>query len=1698
MTDTSTLQRRWMRSLTDIQIGVFPLSSPASSLLFPLVEGSFNATYRELRTGFVPPLQMPAETASVDVAQQWQWLVANAHGSLTAQVGIGFISGAKGKLFAPLFTAPLGELDSRVGHLQLDAGVKLELNTTLVRLLTKKLKLGTAWLRRGRTASGFNLDAVVDALSEACSRTNLELVRQGRIGLVSRGHNSIYTDLKTHVDTYLESPLVTQFSQQAEPALLAQTLDADSLGKSLFTPLPASQHQLQVPAAFGEQRSFILSGPPASGKTDAVVNSLAQAIANGRTTLVVGSPKTLHQLYERTRKAGFEHLFLTVDEGPAANQNAQTALSQAWDRPVNADDEYLKSCRAAVTSLSADLDLYRTQVHEPGPNQLSAWQAYTAQLLTAAELDKNELGMAQTLAAEPNFPYQPADRVTAAKLGQELAELDANSVNGLGANPWSLAGASLENIDREVLQSKLRVLEDAILRAHPAVLEIMSSCTDLRTWGVFARWLDLLESGFGRPPVNLPEKERGEVIDSLTELKHSFETLRKNAQPLMEVAAGAYHAGKDIDLLRDARHAEASGSMTRNSRRKAILAELQPYLSAPVSANRVTQLLEDLAVLRIQAETLGSRIEKNPVLGLQDFDTLGDDAQSRFLSHADTVLTAIRLAQDLPNRKEDLVTLIPIARDGGALGKQVREIAAGFAGIMECLQSTSQDLEKWADALPPLARYLQVRKVWSAALSTYDSTLDDMVAYRAITPKLKAAGLELLGNWVGSGRLVGKSIQGVLEHALSIAAVSERERALLQFGFQASVQREQVERLAFSAAELRRGIVNQIISRGGIFAKRADKDTLRRFGAKLRRDDFSITSALSEDLEGILTRTPIVGLTPTQVAKYLKVPAVGVLFDGVIILEAADLGEGAVIKALAAATHAMFVAALPAPLTFSRGRARSAYTQALSAGLPECRFTLRYGTNLSDAPAFFTSLLAPKITTWLPAGDSYQPAHILELPATSEALPFTLNNELPGFTTGNVSRKWCESAGNLLLNLAYQNPRSTLNAVTHTNEAAAGIRWYLQTLASRTGEPLPPIEVVCLGQAPGICATDAQVFFCGADASPRATKNSVTLDFSIAVIRALLSVNRRVFFVLDRNLNRHALPPLLQDILAGVDQPATVLNAAAHQADEGGVSTVVTDYLARIFTKAGLEVRVFAGKHPYRADLAVRGGKDAPWLALILDTPARASLENTWDSQVGINQYLQEECGFGAVHHLYLTELMGDIDEVTRQVVSLALDLAFPGDILENSIASDDVVEAASHLHTKAGVKNLFEDPGRAAWQVPARLRHSPAKPSATVPPGSRQSAQKAANQVETGVLNQVSAAQRLQKNARIEDMPPEHLRKTRSTAPVVSDMPPEAFTHLHRDEIAVSNAPTLADELGAMGASWVAEMASTDTSHIGKISQPGLTSFAPLFTSETTSEEHLNTPSQLVNRKADPTPDAPELAAKVPLPETAPATSAAASLPRLQPKTPNLPEFTAPQATEKPRQTRVEHAGHSQVEPLVPQGKPLTNLGDKDILDNLNDPGAAATISRALDDILRTEGPVGSARLAKLVADAYGMQRLHPKRRDRILSLLSSEGARVSTNFGDFVWPANLEPRDYRQFRTGSIYGQRTITDICDEEFNNAVEWVIATQSPLEDEASEAVCRVLDLTPARTKIRPRMQLALARLEQSGRLVVKNGSYHLE
>lgn len=1688
----------WALSLTDKQVGVTPLASPAAALAFPFSDDSLNTTYRQLRAGGT--FQLSAASGDADAqlttAEHWHWLLANRSDGLELQLALGFLVANRGDLRFPVFQGRLNpDPDRPLGYLQLAKDEKLNLNNTLVRLLQQKFQISSRWVGVGRSARGLDLDAILEALQEALKDSPLQdkmhLERQAAVGLAHCDWSTVAADLKAHLEDYRSSALVQRYATSSSPTQLSEDSDTTTLSGDIFAPLKADRKQLLVPKFFGQGHSLILSGAPATGKTDAVVNALAQSLVQEHSVLVVGSRTSLKHLRNRVRKAGFEHVFLTLDpQVEKRDERSRALLRSAWDRPVNADAGYLDSCRASLKTLSQDLDLYLNQVHEVGPNHVSAWQAYTAQIMTAAELEPEERVLAGRLAAAPNFPYLSNDRSAAAKLGKELANLDANSVNGIGANPWSLVGEDARNVDRTELNLALKALEEAITQAHPAVLEIMSATSELAAWPIFARWLDLLEIGYGRAPVVLTDPERRAVTSGIETLQQSLRDLGDEATPLLDIAGPAYHSGKDLDLLMDARHAEASGGFTRNSRRKAVLAQLQPYLTGPVTPNKVADLLEDLNALRMRAEALALRIGANPVLGLKDFDALAPDAREKFSNHADTVLSAIELSHYLPNRRSDLESLMPLARQGGHLGQQVRAISQAFADVLQSLQVATSDLDTWSQGLPPLGRYLQVRKVWATSLSSEDSTLDDILAFRALTPKLSALGLDDLVTWVSEGTLSGMAIQGVLEHALSVAAVRERQRALAQQGFDPVTHAAQVERLSLNCTETRREIINEVISAAGQFAQRADKETLRRFGARLRAEDFSIRQALREDLEGVLTRTPIVGLTPLEVITHLpdfvdETPR----FDAVIILDATELPSGAVVKALAGAAQAMFVAPLPAITSFAKGRARNAYEFAKAAGFPEYELTTRYGRDLTPTPGRLAQLLIPdKLETWPVAQAQSQPVSIMEFPPALHPVPLHLANENPGWKGLGADYVWFEKAGNLLMNLCLKNRGKSVTALTWTSELAAGIRWYLNE-ANRQGDiNLMNLRVTHLGavgaafphaattvselgggygDGEGGAPCDLLVCFLGSTPQPETSKSALTRDPSLTWTRILLETNRQVLFVVNRDLDQSALPVFLQDIL----------NAPGLARDTAPVSAV-RDYLARLLSHAGLEVRTNLGPAPLRLDLAVRGDRGAPWLGLILDSPEQRQVRSAWDREVGVPQYLLENCGFGAIEHVYLTQLMDNTDEVTRRLVSIALDLAFPGDVTDGSVASDDRYTSPSRIAAAQNNRGdePWEVPDENEWNLPQPLREAAARlqtEDTSATPAQTESPE------ETTVVPREPQPQPPTPtpveppSARIEDLPPAGQRKTHSVLPVIADMPADAFTHLDREELTPApDAPTLGDQLGDQETDVFIELAQNPAANtvLGKISKPGLGAFAPLFVPEESAED-----------------------TDKPAPAPVPATPLLKPIPE-----PSEPIVTEPVIPNFTAQIPADTVTATVPQPFVPRGKPLQNQGSKEVLDDLQDPANAAAVADALAQVLYTEGPIGEARLAKLVADAFGMQRLHPKRRQKILELLDPEVHQDVTKFGTFIWPAGTSAQNFTVFRTGSIYGQRALVDICDEEFNNALTWVIDTQHPLEEETSEAVARVLDLTPARTDIRQRMQAGLKSLEQAGCLRRRAGHLCLQ
>lgn len=109
--------------------------------------------------------------------------------------------------------------------------------------------------------------------------------------------------------------------------------------------------------------------------------------------------------------------------------------------------------------------------------------------------------------------------------------------------------------------------------------------------------------------------------------------------------------------------------------------------------------------------------------------------------------------------------------------------------------------------------------------------------------------------------------------------------------------------------------------------------------------------------------------------------------------------------------------------------------------------------------------------------------------------------------------------------------------------------------------------------------------------------------------------------------------------------------------------------------------------------------------------------------------------------------------------------------------------------------------------------------------------------------------------------------------------------------------------------------------------------------------------------------------------------------------------------------------------------------------------------ISRRLEDVIATEGPVSVELALRRVAECWGISRIGSRVRERIERMLLGAPVRT-TVFGGrwFLWPADADPAQYRTWRYPGEdpRTRRDIQDITPEELANAARDVLAREISL------------------------------------------------
>lgn len=117
--------------------------------------------------------------------------------------------------------------------------------------------------------------------------------------------------------------------------------------------------------------------------------------------------------------------------------------------------------------------------------------------------------------------------------------------------------------------------------------------------------------------------------------------------------------------------------------------------------------------------------------------------------------------------------------------------------------------------------------------------------------------------------------------------------------------------------------------------------------------------------------------------------------------------------------------------------------------------------------------------------------------------------------------------------------------------------------------------------------------------------------------------------------------------------------------------------------------------------------------------------------------------------------------------------------------------------------------------------------------------------------------------------------------------------------------------------------------------------------------------------------------------------------------------------------------------------------VGDVSVLDDLPKKAAKEKVRAVATEIAEFEGPIHLDRLAQLTAASFGVQRLWPAREKKLIYQIRQTGLMVD---GDkFVWPSDLDPKTWAEFRPNDSTIDRPFIQISPIEIANAMRLLIA-----------------------------------------------------
>jgi len=741
--------------------------------------------------------------------------------------------------------------------------------------------------------AGIDLDSALQAMRVALADAGLpyRVEASAEIAVLQFAKYRLWKDLADHWPDLIGNPLVAHlvsspFEPFVDPVPARADEDLDELAAACPVPADASQVAAVGEATAG--RTFVLEGPPGTGKSQTITNLLARAIADGRRVLFVAEKRAALDVVTRRLDAiGLGPFCLDLHDKSSKPTVVRGQIRAALDHQVAADQQGLAAIGEDLRAARGQLARYATRLHEPNGSGLSYYSARTAMLAIGDDA--------------PSLPIPPellnlARSQTLAGVRRSLTTVGdvAASAAPRPDHPW----AFVDSPDVDVAAVRAAAIAfDAAVRALPRQGLLADTLQAVRGPAELIAVTGVIDRS-GVAVSVLDETRSARWHQATSEVTAQLSAFAATTHPALESATPAAMDLPLADLLGQARAAAESSWFGRKKRLLAVRAQLEAVLRPGVEVEpaRVPDLVAELGQLQGTVRGLAAQVGSIPGVfvpagwnPLTDVGRQQVDDQIAWLRWAGAAVDPGRTPSEFVTRLRRWISAAqPVSAQDRPLVLDARSALTALidarAGAADLLPEWSGDIglfDRWRDTA--IARDLGDAQMaplrrWLALLS-------------ALEP-LRPAGADAARRLLLSGAVLADDAVRAFDAGVATGSGAERRAATGLANFDTVTQERQISRFTGSTIgireQLRTAIPRQVLDRRSFDAASGlgQVGELQRELARQRRG-LPVRGLLSKYGELITAIMPCMLVSPDSLSRFFP-PRPG-LFDLVVFDEASQI-----------------------------------------------------------------------------------------------------------------------------------------------------------------------------------------------------------------------------------------------------------------------------------------------------------------------------------------------------------------------------------------------------------------------------------------------------------------------------------------------------------------------------------------------------------------------------------------------------------------------------------------------------------------------------------------------------------------------------------------------------------------------------------------------------------------------------------------